>query len=86
MSDELKPIDPNALDNVTGGGRSYGTDLANQLGSIADSVKCLTNKTSGFSSNQFLLFAALALANRNNSPWGGYSSTSVYYSSGYRYW
>ncbi|MBX3156677.1 MAG: hypothetical protein KF773_11795 [Deltaproteobacteria bacterium] len=77
MSD-LKALDSSVLDTVTGG--TSGSALANQLSSIADSVKSLTNKTSGFSSSQFLLFAALAL--QANRPAGG---TTVYYSSG-RWW
>jgi hypothetical protein len=87
MSD-IKALDINQLDTVTGGGSrgSYnsGSALANQLSSIADSVKCLTNKTSGFSSSQFLLFAALALQSQR-SNWNG-GSTTVYYSSGHRWW
>jgi hypothetical protein len=81
----LKALDSNALDTVTGGARSSyssGSQLANQLSTLADSVKCLSNKTSGFSSSQFLLFAALALQSQRPA-WGG--STTVYYSSG-RYW
>jgi hypothetical protein len=75
----LQPIDTMALETVTGGTRNAGTDLANQLSAIADSVTCLSQKTSGFSSNQFLLFAALAIASQRQG-------SGVVYVGGPRYW
>ena len=90
MSDR-KPIELNleVLDTVTGGtstrnaycGGGSSNVLLNQLSALADSVKDITNKTSGFSSSQFLLFAVLAMANRNNGGGG-----VVYYAGPPRWW
>ena len=76
---DLESIALDSLDTVTGGSRSYGTDLSNQLSQIADSVNCLQNKTSGWGSNQFLLFAALAMSQRNQN-------NGVVYIGGPRWW
>jgi hypothetical protein len=51
-----------------GSGRVGGTGniLLEQLSSLADGIKDITNKTSGFNSNQFLLLALLFSAQRQN--------------------
>jgi len=75
----LEPIELATLDAVTGGSRGYSTDLANQLSQIADSVNCLQQKTGGWGSSQFLLFAALAMSQRNQN-------NGVVYIGGPRFW
>jgi len=75
----LQPIDTMALETVTGGVRNPAADLANQLSAIADSVTCLSQKTAGFSSSQFLLFAALAMASQRQH-------SGVVYVGGPRWW
>jgi hypothetical protein len=62
----MTKLDTNALDTVTGGRHNSSTDLLNNLNTIADQVKCLTQKTSGFDNNTFLLFAALAVSQQRN--------------------
>ena len=75
----LESIALDSLDNVTGGTSRYSTDLSTALSQIADSVNCLQQKTSGWGSSQFLLFAALAIAQRNQS-------NGVVYIGGPRFW
>lgn len=77
---DLESIALDSLDAVTGGTRSsYSTDLANQLSQIADSVNCLQQKTGGWGSSQFLLFAALAMAQQRQN-------NGVVYIGGPRWW
>ena len=64
----LPAIDLAALQTVTGGGsrtRSSSSggidDLLKQLGSITDSIKDISKKTSGFSSSQMMLLCVLAM-------------------------
>jgi len=73
-----EPIALATLESVTGGSRNSSVDLVNQLSAIADSVTCLSQKTGGFSSSQFLLFAVLAMANQRNN--------NVVYVGGPRWW
>ena len=75
----LESIALDSLDNVTGGTSRYSTDLSTALSQIADSVNCLQQKTSGWGSSQFLLFAALAISQRNQN-------NGVVYIGGPRFW
>ena len=77
MSRELASIDPNVLDNVTGGtssgsgssggGGSAGSNIDNllgQLNSITSSIKDIKTKTNGLSSSEMFMLCALAMQNR----------------------
>ena len=62
----LTAIDPAALLTVTGGGSRTRTsggidDLLKELGTITDSIKDISKKTSGFSSSQMMLLCVLAM-------------------------
>jgi len=80
MSNEIKAIDLNVLDAVTGGTKR-GDSLINDLSYLATSIKDLTQKTSGFSSTQMMLLCCLAL--QRNQP---NASTNVVYVSRGRWW
>ena len=63
----LTAIDPLALQAVTGGGsRTRGAssnidDVLGTLGSITDSIKDISKKTSGMSSSQMMLLCVIAM-------------------------
>jgi hypothetical protein len=87
---ELDELKLDALETVTGGTNIRGTycgggsnNVLSQLSALADSVKDITNKTSGFSGSQFLLLALAFAAQRNS--WGGGGGV-VYYAGPPRFW
>lgn len=69
MSTRLTSIDLAALDAVTGGAaRAGGSNidtLIGQLNSISGAIKDITQKTSGFDSNQMMMLCMLAIQNRS---------------------
>jgi hypothetical protein len=64
MSNELPAIDPTTLTTVTGG-RHHGDKLLSEIGSLASQIKDITAKTSGMSSTQMLLLAAVFMQRRS---------------------
>lgn len=70
MSSPLVSISSDALDTVTGGGSSVGSNLdglLNQLNSITSTLKDINKKTSGLGSTEMLMLCLLASQSRGNS-------------------
>ena len=70
-SNLIATIDPNALAEVTGGGRGNnasagsGIDgLLSQLNSITSTIKDIHKKTSGLSNTEMMMLCVLAMQNR----------------------
>jgi hypothetical protein len=80
MSNVLMPIDSLVLQTVTGGYKSSGDALLNDLSSLASSIKDLSSQTSGMSSTQMLLLCCLAMRNQQSQ------SNVLYVARGSRCW
>jgi hypothetical protein len=77
MPNEIPSIDPTILATISGG--KHNSSVLSEINSIASQIKDVTKATSGMSSTQMLLLAAV-FAQRNNA------NTNVVYVRSGRWW